>query len=42
MYAYQIKISLEDVVPPVWRRAIIPGGISFSRMAAMLNDIMGW
>lgn len=42
MYAYQIKISLEDVVPQVWRRAIIPGGISFSRMAAMLNDIMGW
>ena len=42
MYAYQIKISLKDVVPPVWRRAIIPGGISFSRMAAMLNDIMGW
>lgn len=42
MKAYQIKISLDIVRPEVWRRAIVPAGITFSRLAAMLNDIMGW
>lgn len=42
MKAYQVKIALVDVQPEVWRRAVIPHGITFSRMAGMFNDIMGW
>ena len=42
MKAYQIHISLNYVEPPVWRRAVIPGELTFSRLASMLNDIMGW
>lgn len=42
MKAYQIRISLKAVVPEVWRQAVIPAGITFSRLSAMLNDIMGW
>ncbi|MCI8647584.1 MAG: hypothetical protein HFE76_12520 [Firmicutes bacterium] len=42
MKAYQIRISLEAVEPKVWRQAVIPAGITFSRLSAILNDVMGW
>lgn len=42
MEAYQIKITLKDTHPPIWRRAIIPAGLSFSQCAFLLNEIMGW
>lgn len=42
MKAYRIRISLEHVAPPVWRQAVVPAGITFSRLAAILNDVMGW
>lgn len=42
MKAYQLKIQIEDSHPPIWRRVIVPGGLSFSQFSAVLNEVMGW
>ena len=40
MRAYQIKIILKNSKPPVWRRCLIPAGITFSQLALILEDIV--
>lgn len=40
MKAYQIKIVLKNSKPPVWRRCLIPAGITFSQLALILDDIV--
>ena len=40
MKAYQIKIILKNSKPPVWRRCLIPAGITFSQLAMILEDIV--
>ena len=40
MKAYQIKIILKNSKPPVWRRCLIPAGITFSQLALILEDIV--
>lgn len=42
MKAYQLKIVLKNSKPPIWRRCIIPSGITFSQLSLLLNEIMGW
>lgn len=42
MKAYQLKIALKNSKPPIWRRCIIPSGITFSQLSLLLNEIMGW
>ncbi|MEL7604002.1 MAG: plasmid pRiA4b ORF-3 family protein [Bacillota bacterium] len=42
MKAYQIKVTLLDVEPPVWRQFIVPAGISFERLHAVIQLAMGW
>lgn len=42
MKAYQLKISLKNSKPPIWRRCIVPAGITFSQLSAILIEIMGW
>ncbi len=42
MKAYQFKITLKGSKPPIWRRVIVPAGISFSQFAVIINEIMGW
>ena len=42
MKAYQVKITVKGSHPPFWRRCIIPAGITFSQLAVLLNEIMGW
>ncbi|HIZ74602.1 MAG TPA: plasmid pRiA4b ORF-3 family protein, partial [Candidatus Mediterraneibacter stercoravium] len=36
------KIPIKGSHPPIWRRCIIPAGITFSQLAVLLNEIMGW
>ena len=38
--AYRIKIILKNSKPPVWRRCLIPAGITFSQLAMILEDIV--
>ena len=42
MKAYQIKITVKGSHPPIWRRCIIPAGITFSQLAVLFNEIVGW
>lgn len=42
MKAYQMKIAIKDSHPPIWRRFIVPAGLSFSQLSVVLNEVMGW
>jgi len=39
---YQIKITLKEVKPPVWRRVQVEGDISLHVLHKILNEAMGW
>lgn len=42
MKAYQFKITLKDTHPPIWRRCIVPQGLTFSQLSVVFNIVMGW
>lgn len=39
---YQLKITLEDVKPKVWRRLLVPGAISLGELHNIFQVAMGW
>jgi len=39
---YQLKVTLKDSHPPIWRRIQVPGDISLSQLHAVLQIVMGW
>lgn len=39
---YELKITLQDTRPPVWRRFSAPGDVSLIRLHGHLQRIMGW
>ena len=39
---YQIKITLLDIKPPVWRRILIPASATFWDLHVAIQDAMGW
>lgn len=42
MKAFQLKILIKNSKPPIWRRVIVPTGITFSQLSMILNRVMGW
>lgn len=42
MKAFQLKIVINNSKPPIWRRVIVPAGITFSQLSVILNTAMGW
>ena len=40
MKAYQLKITIKDSHPPIWRRIIVPAGLSFSQLLDSANYII--
>lgn len=42
MKKYQLKIMIKNAKPPVWRRCVVPSGISFAKLGELFNIIMGW
>ncbi|MCB6723200.1 plasmid pRiA4b ORF-3 family protein [Blautia marasmi] len=42
MKADQMKIAIKNSHPPIWRRFIVPAGLSFSQLSIVLNEVMGW
>lgn len=40
MNSFQVKISVKGTKPPVWKCCIIPGGITFSALGVLLNEMM--
>ncbi|MEI6777772.1 MAG: plasmid pRiA4b ORF-3 family protein [Chloroflexales bacterium] len=39
---YQLKITLKDGKPPIWRRVEVPDDITLSRLHAIIQTAMGW
>ncbi len=40
--AYQIKISLDGIKPPIWRRVLVEDDISLDYLNIIIQDVMGW
>jgi hypothetical protein len=39
---FQLRISLMDVTPTIWRRLLVPGEIKLSRLHSIFQAAMGW
>jgi len=39
---YQLKVTLLEVEPPVWRRILVPGNMTFDRLHIAIQKAMGW
>jgi len=39
---YQLKITLEKIRPPIWRRIQVPGAVSLSYLHLLIQIVMGW
>jgi hypothetical protein len=38
----QLRVALKNVAPPIWRRIIVDGGISFAQLHVVIQRAMGW
>jgi hypothetical protein len=38
----ELRITLRDAVPPIWRRIVVPASMSLSTLHAVIQDVMGW
>ena len=38
----QLRIMLEDVHPPVWRRLLVPGSVRLDKLHRVFQAAMGW
>ncbi len=39
---YQIKITLLDTDPPIWRRVLVPGSIALPKLHRVIQAAMSW
>ena len=39
---YQLKISLNDISPEIWRRFLVESDISLGDLHCIIQDVMGW
>jgi len=39
---YQLKLTLAEVEPPVWRRIRVRGDLSLARLHHVIQRAMGW
>ena len=40
--AYQFKVTLREIEPPIWRRILVPATYSFWDLHVAIQDSMGW
>jgi len=39
---YQLKVTLRESKPPIWRGFQVSGDITLRRLHLILQDVMGW
>jgi Plasmid pRiA4b ORF-3-like protein len=39
---YQFKVTLNEIMPPIWRRIQVPANYSFWDLHVAIQDAMGW
>jgi hypothetical protein len=39
---YQLKVTLKESKPPIWRRFQVAGNVTLHRLHLILQDVMGW
>lgn len=39
---YQIKVTLKDSKPPIWRRLLVPANITLYKLHQIIQVAMGW
>ena len=39
---YALHVALDEIVPPVWRRIIVPAAITLPELHDLLQLVMGW
>lgn len=38
----QFKITLSGIRPPIWRRVLVPAGLSLSGLHDVIQEVRGW
>lgn len=41
-FIYQLKVTLQEIEPPIWRRFQVRSGITFAELHNTLQVVMGW
>src|SRR6266568_7387227 len=39
---YQVKVTLMETEPPIWRRLLVPGNTTLRRLDRIIQTAMGW
>jgi Plasmid pRiA4b ORF-3-like protein len=39
---YQLKVTLRDSKPPIWRRVMVPGSFDLYKLHQVIQVVMGW
>ena len=39
---YQLKITLKEIEPPIWRRVLVSGNVSIKTIHKVIQIAMGW
>lgn len=40
--SYQLKITIKNSHPPIWRRVLVPDGITFRDLDEIIEELFGW